>query len=192
MKDLVGPGDFNLTNCGSLSVEKTGDDSGSQAGAEFTLYEGSDVTGDVVDTCTVTVASEPDCIWASTGDATLVNVQPGTYTIDETVVPDGYEADASLPHTFTVTRPPRRPWQFVNIANPATLTVHKEDDAGNPLAGVEFTLYEGSDTTGDVVDMRMTDASGDCIWVSTGTDTLELVPGTYTIDETDGPAGYLT
>ena len=51
-KDIsVEDNDINL--CGSAQVTKFGSDEGSQEGAEFTLYEGADTTGDIVGTCTV-------------------------------------------------------------------------------------------------------------------------------------------
>ncbi len=60
----------------------------------FTLYSGTGTGGQVVGTCTV----------QANGSCTpsFTNLQPGTYTIDETTVPAGYNKDPNLPFTFTV------------------------------------------------------------------------------------------
>jgi hypothetical protein len=79
----------------SVSVNKTGNDGGSQEGAVFTLYEGSDTTGTEIGTCTVDANGDCD-------DDSFTGLDPGTYTIDETTVPDGYDPDPDLPYTFTL------------------------------------------------------------------------------------------
>ena len=91
--------DQDINNCASVSVEKAGSDGGSQAGAVFTLYEGPNTSGTVVGTCTVDAAG--DCT-----SADFVDLNPGTYTIDETTLPPGggYDKDPNLPETFTARR----------------------------------------------------------------------------------------
>ncbi len=49
-----------ISSCASVSVRKVGNDGGSQAGVIFTLYNGPDITGTVVGTCTVNAAG--DCL----------------------------------------------------------------------------------------------------------------------------------
>jgi len=66
---------------------------------------------------------------------------------------------------------------------PATINIHKVDDAGNVLAGATFTLFNSSGAT-----------SFSCTTVSNGNCTISniLPVGTYTVRETTTPVGYLT
>jgi hypothetical protein len=78
----------------------------------------------------------------------------------------------------------------VNFPNCGEIEIRKEDDAGNLLAGAEFTLYanvgtSACDAADDVnpIDTCITDQSGEC--------GFELVPfGDYCVKETATPAGY--
>jgi opacity protein-like surface antigen len=75
--------DHAISTCATVDVTKLGSDGGSQAGAVFTLYAGSDTTGAVVGTCTVIASGH--C--GPAGSPSFGNLNPGTYTIDETTVP---------------------------------------------------------------------------------------------------------
>lgn len=174
MKDLVGPGNVNIRNCGSVSVTKLGSDGGSQVGAVFTLYNGPDLTGTIAGTCTVQASG------ACT--PTFTNVPVGIYSLDETTVPAGYDKDPSLPKlNFTVAAGENLQLTFTNPARPATANVLKKDDTGAPVAGAVFTLSNAN----GIVATCTTDAAGVCQPPFTN-----LTPGTYTIDETTVPAGY--
>jgi hypothetical protein len=111
MKDLVGPGNVNIRNCGSVSVTKLGSDGGSQAGAVFTLSQGATVIG----TCTV----------QANGSCTpqFTDLPVGSYTLDETTVPAGYDKDPSLPLTFSIAAGENKTLTFTDPARPATVNV---------------------------------------------------------------------
>jgi len=177
MKDLVGPGNVNIRNCGSVAVTKLGSDGGSQAGAVFTLYNGTGTGGTVVGTCTV----------QASGSCTpqFTDLPVGTYTLDETTVPAGYDKDPTLPYTFSVAAGENKSLTFTDPARPATVNVQKKDDTNAAVPGAVFTLYNGTGTSGTVVGTCTTDAAGVC-----QPPFANLPPGTYTIDETTTPTGY--
>jgi rRNA maturation protein Nop10 len=170
MKDLVGPGNVNIRNCGSVSVTKLGSDGGSQAGAVFTLSQGATVIG----TCTV----------QANGSCTpqFTDLPVGSYTLDETTVPAGYDKDPSLPLTFSIAAGENKTLTFTDPARPATVNVQKKDDAGAAVAGAVFTLSQGATVIGTCT----TDAAGVC-----QPPFANLPAGTYTIDETTTPAGHV-
>ena len=177
MKDLVGPGNVNIRNCGTAAVTKLGSDGGSQAGAVFTLYNGTGTGGTVRGTCTV----------QANGSCTpqFTDLPVGTYTLDETTIPAGYDKDPTLPYTFTIAAGENKSLTFTDPANPATVNVAKTDDAGAAVPGAVFTLYNGTGTSGTVVGTCTTDAAGVC-----QPPFANLPAGTYTIDETTTPTGY--
>ena len=181
MQDIVGPGDFTVSNCASLMITKESSDGGSQEGAQFTLYSGNSVQGTVIGTCTV---DEDGLCTSSDFD----NLQPGVYTIDETNVPDGYDPDPDLPFTFTLGAGAQM-LEFTDLAAPGTVSITKVDDDGDPVPGATFTLYspQGFDDDGPTGDPTgfscTTDADGVC--EISGVD-----PGDYTIDESVVPSGY--
>jgi Prealbumin-like fold domain len=180
MEDIVGPGSFTISNCATVKVTKSANDNGSQAGAVFTLYSGSDTTGTVVGTCTVLAngTCSPD----------FTNLQPGTYTIDETTVPAGYTKDASLPLTFSLVAGETKSLSFTDQAAPGTVSVTKTDDAANGVPGATFTLYSPQGITNGV---PTGSAVGSCTTGATGTCSITgVTPGTYTIDESFVPSGY--
>lgn len=177
MKDLVGPGNVNIRNCGTAAVTKLGSDGGSQAGAVFTLYNGTGTGGTVRGTCTV--QANGLC------SPQFTDLPVGTYTLDETTVLAGYDKDPTLPYTFTVAAGENKSLTFTNPARPATANVQKKDDTNAAVPGAVFTLYTGANTSGTVVGTCTTDAAGVCQPPFTG-----LAAGTYTIDETTTPTGY--
>ena len=177
MKDLVGPGNVNIRNCGSVAVTKLGSDGGSQAGAVFTLYNGTGTGGTVVGTCTVQADGSCTPLFA--------DLPVGTYTLDETNVPAGYDKDPTLPFTFSVAAGETKSLTFTDPARPGTVNVLKKDDTGAAVPNAVFTLYSGANTSGTVVGTCTTDATGVCLPPFTS-----LAPGTYTIDETVTPTGY--
>jgi hypothetical protein len=185
-----------LSTCGSLSVAKSANDGQSQAGAVFTLYKDATVTlgvvtGTVVGTCTVNASGA--CLWSPNSATTLANLQNGSYVLDETTVPTGYTKDASLPESFTTSGTGLVSKSYTNTANPASISLSKVDDAGSPMSGVVFTLYNGTGPGGTVHASCTTNALGNCDWdpgVPTQLTLANLQGGsTYTLDEAV-PSGY--
>jgi hypothetical protein len=167
--------DHTISNCASVKVTKVGSDGGSQAGAEFTLYEGADTSGTAVGTCTVD--ANGDCL------PTFDNLSPGQYTIDETVTPPGYTKDASLPLTFTLAANENKELEFTDVLQTGAIVIAKTAKHADPngtanlVAG--FTITDSASETHTV----STDASGAaCV--------DGLPPGDATVSETGPPTGY--
>jgi hypothetical protein len=163
-----------ISNCAGVSVTKTGSDGGSQAGAVFTLYTGSDTSGTVVGTCTIQADGTCD-------PAAFTGLTPGSYTIDETTVPAGYDPDPDLPYTFTLAANQSLALAFEDVAQLGAIEISKTSSktAASPLEGATFSItgpnsYSNSVTTG-----------------ADGTVCVDGLPfGTYSVTETDPPAGY--
>jgi uncharacterized surface anchored protein len=156
-------------------VTKVGSDGGSQEGAEFTLYEGADTTGTIVGTCTVD--ANGDCL------PSFTNLNPGQYTIDETVTPANYTKDASLPLTFTLAANENKELEFTDVLQTGAIVIAKTakhagpNGSANLVAG--FTITDFGSGTHTV----STDANGAaCV--------DGLPPGDATVSETGPPTGY--
>ena len=175
----------NINNCGTAEVNKTNDDGTSPAGAVFTLYSGADTTGTVVGTCTVD--ANGDC------NPTFTDLQPGTYTIDETTVPAGFVKDADLPFTFVIDAGENEVLNFENVKLEGSIVINKLSTKGDGTsavanAGAEFSVEEPDpDTTSFTVEDNGAldeDPAIGSVCVS------ELDLGDYTVNETAAPDGY--
>jgi prealbumin domain-containing protein len=164
-----------ISNCASVSVTKAGSDGGSQAGAVFTLYTGSNTSGTVVGTCTVD--SNGDCLPSFTG------LNPGTYTIDETTTPVGYTADPKLPETFTLAAGEAKELSYTDVAQAGALAILKNSSKGGAVAndGAVFS-YDGSSVTDNGAGDEDSAIGSVCV--------SGLAPGDYTVNETSPPSGY--
>jgi Prealbumin-like fold domain len=176
--------DNDISICGSATVTKVGSDSGSQEGAEFTLYEGSDTSGTEVGSCTVDAAG--DCVnddGATAFPPSFANLQPGTYTIDETVVPANYGKDPDLPETFTVAIGQSVSLSYTDPRLAGALRILKNSTKGGAVttAGAVFS-YDGSTVTDNGTGDEDSDVGEVCV------SGLDL--GTYSVDETSPPPGY--
>lgn len=167
--------DKDIQTCGTVEVTKTGSDGGSQAGAVFTLYEGSDTTGTAVGTCTVD--ADGDCL------PSFTELQPGTYTIDETTVPAGYGKDPSLPDTFTLAAGQTVQLSYTDPKLEGALAILKNSTKGGAVtnAGAVFS-YDGSSVTDNGTGDDDSDVGEICV--------SGLTPGDYTVNETSPPDGY--
>lgn len=120
------------------------------------------------------------------GTASFANIPYGTYTLTETVAPDGYgiPADGNK-RTVTINDQSAAPVvKVVDKPALAAVKVVKTDGDGQPLADAVFTLT-GRDVTGAEVSRE----------AKSGTDgiaTFADVPaGSYTVSEKTPPVGYL-
>ena len=167
--------DQDIALCGSVEVTKVGSDGGSQAGAVFTLYEGTGTGGTVVGTCTVNAAG--NCL------PTFDDLQPGTYTIDETTVPAGYGKDPTLPFTFTLAAGETKQLPFTDPALEGALAIVKNSTKGGAVtnAGAVFS-YDGSSVEDNGAGDEDADIGEVCV--------SGLSPGDYSVDETSPPPGY--
>src|SRR5581483_9250133 len=150
--------------------------------------------------CTTATATVPGT--STLGDCTISNVPFGQYWVVEGTPPNGYlvAPDQNVVITRAV---PTVPVTFIDSRNPATLSIHKQDDAStpNPLNGVVFTLYtdngpvgpqtgvaghgtEDTATTLTCTTGAAPAAAGDC------TISNITVPGPYWVVETTPKSGY--
>jgi hypothetical protein len=175
---------FNNRQKASIDISKIGSDAGAQTGAVFTLYTGFGTASQaIVGTCTVDASGN-----CGPSDPSFSNLTPGIqYTIDETTVPSGYNKPGTLPQNVTLTAGQAFSVQYTDQAQPGSAAITKLDDAGNPVPGAVFTVYQpASGTTSPPTGS----AVGTCTTGVLGTCTISnLPPGTYTIDEVP-PSGY--
>jgi LPXTG-motif cell wall-anchored protein len=158
----------NSLKKGDFVVYKVDQDDKALAGAVFTLTPlsgGSAVTG----------TEDP------VGTHTWEDLTPGSYTLKETSIPEGYSPDPTLPATVTVADGEKHEKKVINTRDTGTFKVYKQDDLEQPLAGAEFTLtpLAGGDAVPGVKNADGTEFT----WSS-------LPTGKYTLKETTTPSGY--
>jgi hypothetical protein len=174
--------DVKLAN---LIVTKVGSDGRSQAGAVFTLYSGPDISGTVVGTCTVN--ADGNCVNDAAGSTfppSFSNLSPGTYTLDETTVPNGYNKDPSLPLTFTLVQNETKTINVTDIRQVGAIRIEKRSTkTGNLVstAGAVFS-YDGSSVTDNGAGDEDPAVGSICVSL--------LASGSYTVNETTPPQGY--
>ena len=178
------------------------DASGKPVAATFNIYEGNATSGTPFATVTTTDTGE--------GYVTVNKTFPaGTYTVVETKLGEHTLTPAELSNFLllnenkTFTFGETEDEKLLELKNPGTgsLTITKKNDAGEPMAGVQFTLnftaftkdnlnaapaasavtFDVEDQTGVAID------ANDLITDENGTITLEgLVPGWYKLTEVEG------
>ena len=187
----------------TLKVRKLGADD-KPVVATFAIYEGSATSGEAFATVTTTDTGE--------GYVTVDETFPaGTYTVVETHL-EGRELTSAEKSNFlllnenkTFTFGENEAVKELELENPGTgsLTITKKNDAGEPMAGVQFTLnftaftkdnlnaapaasavtFDVEDQTGVAID------ANDLITDENGTITLEgLIPGWYKLTEVEDDA----
>ncbi len=170
------------TPVGSVELIKYDETDESQvlADAEFDLFQGTPGSGTLVSSH-VTPAS---------GKFQVNNLEFGDYYFVETKAPAGYELDTT-PRTFTIGENQVTVPFELKVANKATIEplgsvefTKVDADTQNPLAGAEFTLYEGtSSAPGNQVGVYTSAAT-------TGKVTVNDLPyGNYHFVETKAPNG---
>jgi hypothetical protein len=81
----------------------------------------------------------------------------------------------------------------VDISNCGSIKIVKKDDAGDPLAGAEFTLYEDNAPTGGTRGAEDTATALTCTTGADGTCTISNIPqGEYWVVETKTPPNHDT
>ena len=164
--------DFELSE-GEILVIKKSDDGKLLQGAVFVL---KDRYGTVIATATT----------SDDGTVLFTNIQPGTYTIQETTPPQGYHLALDTSKEISVTAGSRTEVTVINASILARVRVVKTDAlTQRPLKGVVFTVTRVSDPgSGTVAAVITTDAQGVA-------ETDPLPAGEYRIDETVVPEGYV-
>jgi hypothetical protein len=213
MKDIAGPADVNITNCGSLKVEKVDDAGTPLEGATFQLFvdntpfdgaepgaEDKDANGDLIPAedadgntleCTTELVDEdgdPATTDDQTATCTIDNVFFGHYWLDETVVPDGHSKASGLPAAVNINSTTTFEFAapFENPRDTGSILVAKVDGNGTPLAGAEFALDEDGDKATTDDQTTIPPVAG-----QTGLFCIDgLVSGDYNVLETVSPDGY--
>lgn len=118
------------------------------------------------------------------GQLEVDSLKPGLYQFTEIEAPTGYLLDTT-PKRFIVTQNTSGQIRDVHVKMlnyQGSAELIKKDQAGNPLAGAEFSVL---DTTGQAVrEHLVSDANGKVT-------VTDLAPGKYQFVETKAPAGYL-
>lgn len=166
-----GSGNWSNYNHGNIEIVKTDEEGNSLAGAEFNVL---DKNGDIVD----------HIVTGGDGHGTSQNLSFGTYTVIETVAPDGYVLDTT-PYEVALkgegTEPIVETVNVVNQKEVGTLDLNKVDENGSPLSGAQFTVY---DSNGAEVEVLTTNENG---YAASG----DLNLGNYSVVETKAPTGYV-
>ncbi|MEG2524683.1 MAG: SpaA isopeptide-forming pilin-related protein, partial [Oscillospiraceae bacterium] len=146
------------------------------AGGVFSIYAGSSATGTPLYSGLTTNSS---------GIVVQGNLAAGTYTVLETQAPPGY-IKASSPITLTLLLGETKQVKFINTCETTSgITILKVDENNLPLAGGVFSIYAGSSATGTPLYTGLTTNSSGTVTKS------GLAAGTYTVLETQAPAGFV-
>ena len=158
---------------GSLTINKTDADTGKAlAGVTYRLYDasGNKVAG-------VTTGTD--------GKAAFSDLPLGSYTYQEISAPEGYVVDDTK-YPITITTGTLNITETrTNIMAKGSLTVHKVDVTGSPLAGAELLLETSVD--GQIwteVGKITPDSTGVAKWENL------KIGAQYRVTETKAPAGY--
>jgi hypothetical protein len=190
LKDFIPPAAVNIANCGRIVIEKVTDpdpdptdtsfaftltDGPSQLNESFSLKNGGsfDTGADIL---------------AGSGYVAAETVPTGWELVSATCDDGSPVTNISVSVGETVT------CTFTNRTRGSVL-IHKQDDAGNPLAGARFTLFvdaapldgaapHGAEDTATFLSCT-TDIDGNCI-------ISNVPPGQYWVVETLGVPNYAT
>ncbi|MEA2507862.1 MAG: hypothetical protein QOH48_2480 [Actinomycetota bacterium] len=158
LKDFVPPAAVNITNCGSVTVNKS-DDLGALAGAGFTLYkDASPVGGSVGAEDTVAAGS---CTTSASGTCSISDVFFGQYWLVETTVPASHtgvdpqhvSVTGTTPVVFNLNDPRVILQPTISTAqrfvpnDSASIAV--DPGQGNLAGDVVFNLYLNADCSGN-------------------------------------------
>jgi uncharacterized surface anchored protein len=175
----------------SLRVEKLDAvDAAPLAGAEFTLWNTEGTPADLLDDTAVGT-----CTTGANGLCTVQDLDFGTYYLEETAAPKGYELPADV-YSELITIDAANAGGLVatvTFEDPrkvSSLRVNKVDQEDTALlAGADFTLWrDGGD---GIVDSGDEAEAGSCTTVADGLCTVgDLGFGSYYWEETAAPTGY--
>ncbi len=160
-----------------IRIVKTDDKDGNVAGATFDIYEGDDATDE---SKRVYTGLETD----ANGVILQGNLTPGTYTVVETAVPEGWVLDPT-PQTLDVKPGETTEITLVNhYIERCVLQLYKRDaKTTEQLAGAVLGVY---------ADAAFTQKLYEVITARTGPiEITDLMPGVYHIKELAVPEGYL-
>jgi uncharacterized repeat protein (TIGR01451 family)/fimbrial isopeptide formation D2 family protein len=198
----------------TITVTKTDEDGKTvlTAPAQFGLYADLDHDGQLdAGEPLVNPTTESNPQWTTVdgtqnatvdGTVSWSNLDFGYYVVHELIAPQGYNLPANPDVAFHVTADNAGGTLTGTKADPKTtthLTVLKTDEAGLPLAGATFQLWQETNSTTGLQTTGTADTQlGFCVTLADGTCTLPKVgdnfqvtwPNTYYWVETVPPSGY--
>ena len=163
--------DFNdIQENGYIEVNKKDPNGNALAGAYFTATDNSTGTNYII-------GPTDSSGYAISGELPL-----STYTVVESVFPDGYQASGETTWTVALTADTPNLTVTINAVNElitGKAKIVKETTNGGSKAGWHFTV---TDASGKKIGDYVTDTSGEIV--------LDLLPGEYKVTETDGSYKY--
>ena len=117
----------------------------------------------------------------SVGEINLDNMEPGTYLVKEIATKEGYVVNDTPQEIELVPGKETYTLTFLNSAKPNIRLMKLDSETLQPLAGATFRVTQ---VGGNYTEEFVTGANGEAVL-----DKLE--PGTYTIQETAAPNGYV-
>ncbi|MEH6467158.1 MAG: SpaA isopeptide-forming pilin-related protein [Porticoccus sp.] len=194
LKDYITPLAINVSNCGTVKINKVDDATPANplAGAVFELRNDNTPFGgspgaedDLVTSCTTTAS----------GFCTMTGILAGSYWVVETVAPAGHNLPTPPHQLVTVNIDSETSVTFIDPRKPATINIVKKDDAGAALQGAVFTLFNDDTPQNGSYDSGSDTSTGkSCTTNASGLCTISniLPPGDFCVVETTTPANYGT
>lgn len=160
---------------GYIEVNKSDPNGKALAGAYFTAT--NQETGDKY-----TIGPTNSSGYAKSGELAL-----GTYTVAETVFPDGYEASGATSWTVTLTKDTPNMTITIDAVNKlitGSLVIHKATNTGKNLSGWSFGVYTDAACTKPIDGSPFTTGTKGTVTVN------NLIPGTYYVKELSGSTDF--
>lgn len=196
MKDLAGPGNFNLNNCGTVTIIKHTNPAGLNQNFNFT----STLAGGQISCTSDATPASFTLNDAATDTETCTNVPIGSYTVTEGANPAGFAfndvtctatgsgsgaQDATVPKQANITIAAGGDTvtcTYVNDQQLGAIKISKTSSkSGDPIQGVSFSIKSAG--TGITGSPFSTDANGEiCV------DNLAF--GDYSVKEESAPTGW--
>lgn len=153
---------------GTVSFKKLGEGKEQIGGGTFQLWKKNEGSDDwITDFSTVN------------GSWTSSPIKYGTYYVKEITAPQGYILNSNPSAGITIKKTAAH--GTITMTNEkytaGSITIKKEDEDGNPLAGAEFTLF------GPKTDKKTTGENGEAVFEN-------LPAGDYHVSETKRPTNY--
>ncbi|MBQ9181518.1 MAG: hypothetical protein IJ134_02670 [Bacilli bacterium] len=168
----------SVNNKTGLKISKVDATGGEEiAGARLQLYKCSGSTK------TEELVSE----WTSSDEPHYESVLPGSYYLVETQAPSGYIKLEESSDCFEVTQDRIKEVNMKNKARPGAAAIWKVDGEGHALAGAKLQIRRKSDNS--LMHEWVTGTSP--LFINYGSNSLELEPGEYYVDEVETPDGYI-